>query len=455
MNIFEKFENDKLFYPLSAPNKELYIACAIKVYNVLKTSISQVLLEDDVIKLIDQVKEEIGFNSDTSSRDVYNYFISCGWWESDRTAKNEINCMLTEFAIIQIPNLIRLSENNKVSFGGYSDRIISDLKSILNGELYPFRNYLKQVYEYAERLQIAMNKIVLSTKKDIEKILAQNTINDIIREFSVFLNNYNTGCIYELESKENITSTKSKIIGELISDIYEDPQIFDNLVADYQNFSRDVITADEAAEEIEAMLNFISFRLCTGFKQTYNRILQRCDEYVRRANTKIKLMTNSSNAQIEKNAILLNYLLSLNEDMIRSDDIEEVQRAEKVNAVFGLMNYSYIDGSSLRYPTNRKDNSETPNYIDDIFDESGIIDLQAFYNKYGISEMNRFAKKLLKDKECVDIGEVKLENDDDFHKICALVFGKMNVDADYIIEYGTSNVEINGYSIPSFTLKRK
>lgn len=487
-NLFDKLNFD-YFKPLAGHNRNFYAdlglalrdtleaqpglqALRSEVYDVIQTQLDKYkgLLEQEEIE--DESEGEVGRTYALTKEIAYRKIKKCGWIkEMDGELSNDRIVFIPDDSDVLITALQRIANPPGNRIGGYCKNIADILHELETRSVdmdrleHPYQDYIRQ----AESCYRSIIQSVLQAKTDmtdrIKTVLMTeqgDAIWETIRDgYDKVLN----GDIRLILVKEGLNYNRRLAIRESLERILDNPSLMDAIVMDKMTSEANEMSYHEASANVRDKMGRIMYALCDTFEQTVNDLCHQQSKYYQTAVKKANIYCFDIESSRTGVAKLLSHLKEM-------DDETYVEMMDSDPVARGLLcspKYIMSTMDRLYSPKTRMEMQEST--VDPIEeDEFQPLNLRKELSGRvrGPHWANRKVSDILKDRDAVSVAELSMSDRSDFVDLVAIIANAESTKAKYQIVFSTQPedtyyidgnaggyMEMQGCTIPVFTIKRK
>ncbi len=467
MNIFD-VAGEHFFKPLTGQFKTLYFDSLTLIYESYRSELSYGTDREILVAKLTEYFDNLGVSdirfedeqetlrdSRTKATTFLRKLKDYGWIEYEIGNDQVAKVIMPNHAVTVIQTLLDVAGQNEME---YQSELSAIYSLLTNEELLgrPYGQVVKPVYERTLALFTGLKKLNTSIKKYIEDLTAGQQAEDILHDFFTYHEEIGSKAYHRIKTSDNVSRFRNTIINRL-QDILVDQALFDRVVAGYQNIENEN-DMESASEKVHEMIADIIDHF-----QSYDEIIAEIDrkhtKYIRNAVERAKFLLLNSNNMEGKVSKVLQYLA------------EEFNKEERNNLscdvpddiciLFNMFPHGFISPESLKAEPISKRITD----VEDIFTPELMSEEERELRRMAVYEKNRnrFSRKnieayiaeLTKDKNGIYAHELPMETRrDTIRTIFIALYGHDNK-SEYKIVPGTDMICVNGFVFRDFEIIRR
>lgn len=473
-NLFDVI-SENFFNLLSGKNKRFYADCLITLHREYQT-----MIPEDFTRtfLLDVVKETLSKHNDSfdiedveEKRLLENEYSlvktnvkenlaiarmrKCGWIEiSEPDDKNIQLVSFTNAAWMLLPKISEIASPNKVSLGGYTRNIVSNLKFLKTAKR-PYTDAFIHALKLTEDFMKDMDRIRLEIKNDIKNILNCEDYVLSAKMLGDYLEKSLNGDYYRIQFEEALSERTSMEIADYIMDTRDDDELMEKLIEGAMDYHS--MTREDAENHIETRLDMIYEHLCRRYNERYDRILTEQRKYISNASAKINaFMVDRKNIR----GLVKNLLIELNKepcpgDWIADTDVAWIDTLRQKLTVPGAI----CLGDRSLYQTRKAGVIDVSGY-DSIpeyepSEEAFKQSMQSSQIIYSKKRVEKIIEKRMAGKDAISADEFPLKTKKHLVEMIASAIVTKDEGDKYEIEFLPSSIRKNGFEAPDFVIRKK
>ena len=440
--------NPAFFNVLSSPNKEIYTDCIFLIHDLLDSVEHAFQGERDVVVQLlmqyfedmeDDIVEDGEFLKTLTPRQksnhVLNYLRDCGWIGEEELGDYKTSVNLFDYSIMIIEVLKSIISGEQFEYSGEIYIVYSLLKNFKKEEGVGIIEQAKlQTMKITRRLR-ALKANIYRYYYDITKNKKGDSLAQILETLLVeYKNNFFDKAYFNLKTKDSLPKYKGLIL-QLVASIYDDEVTMTEL-AEMLMKEKGIENFDDAYHEIEQNLREIKNSF-NAFDGLISEIDTKNEQYISASAAKIMFLTNRSD-DIE--GIINRILDAFLKNKIDTDISQNF---------FNLVNCRNIDSDSLHTPRVYREiiDGDQLLYGNDIISDDLMkqkLNLLMKNNIYGKKEINKYAMKLLENKDQIYASEFLIEDREDLVKLVLIFLYSRSTQIGYTCEV-LQNIVVNNF----------
>lgn len=462
INLFDVIPSGFFNLLSSGSNNRSYADCLMIIYeqyereisykikrNIIKDAISIYLL-DNHVELED---ESIGQNPNDKANYVIRKFCSkeVGWLEEESDdVTYEKNIIMTENGIRLAEFLFQLLKPEKEEFSSYIFNIYNTLQNKAQWQENPYVGAVKNIYNNAKALSKSLKRLSTFIKKNIETLVKEETLESLTENILEYCNGDFIKEYSRLIKQQNIHIYRTYIKNE-IEKLLADQEIYDQILITCMK--EEEVDEYEAEEKIFRMISSIKRFLTSDYDNIMGEIRHKITLYIQLAIGRARFLRNQEvdvRGSVEQ---MLKYMIHEMKDL----GIEE-ELPEKMQELYSLTSYEFIDTDSIRFPRKQihiesASVSEIEVLTEEEIERVRKIQEREAYNPYSKSLMKKYVEKLMENKMVLQAEEMPLHTKEELlATLSAVAYSQEN---GYIIEVKDGYIKTNGLLLKDFVIRRE
>ena len=462
INLFDVIPSGFFNLLSSGSNNRSYADCLMIIYeqyereisykikrNIIKDAISIYLL-DNHVELED---ESIGQNPNDKANYVIRKFCSkeIGWLEEESDdVTYEKNIIMTENGIRLAEFLLQLLKPEKEEFSSYIFNIYNTLQNKAQWQENPYVGAVKNIYNNAKALSKSLKRLSTFIKKNIETLVKEETLESLTENILEYCNGDFIKEYSRLIKQQNIHIYRTYIKNE-IEKLLADQEIYDQILITCMK--EEEVDEYEAEEKIFHMISSIKRFLTSDYDKIMGEIRHKITLYIQLAIGRARFLRNQEvdvRGSVEQ---MLKYMIHEMKDL----GIEE-ELPEKMQELYSLTSYEFIDTDSIRFPRKQihiesASVSEIEVLTEEEIERVRKIQEREAYNPYSKSLMKKYVEKLMENKIVLQAEEMPLHTKEELlATLSAVAYSQEN---GYRIEVKDGYIKTNGLLLKDFVIRRE
>ena len=473
LNLFDQI-HERFFTVLTHKNKRCYADCLLALHHEYQTMMPEQFTYTVVLEIVRQTLSELGWlldpldidddfepdeeatqsKSESAEYRIVRRLKKCGWFEIVPDENNELIVSFTDAALTILPKLNELAHPNRVSLGGYTRNIVSNLKSLRTTKN-PYTDAFIHAFNQTEEFMKVMERIRIEIKRDIQKILLCDDYVRMNEMLSEYLEKNLSGDYYRVQFEEGLDAESRREISDCIIDTKFDESLMEKLINGAINHHG--MNREDAESHIYTRLDMMYEHLCRRYDERYNRILREQRKYVNNASAKL-----NAYAVDRKNVrgMIKGILVEMNK-MPVTDDWEvdvDILWFSQLRQKFIVPGAAYLDETSLY----RAKKASVVSLCDievipdeDPTEEVFINSVRSTQSLYTPKKVQKMIEKYMGDQTSLPARSLPLETSKDFSDFVAMVIMTKGGNGAFDIKFSDSNIVKGNFFVPDFCIYKK
>lgn len=453
INFFSVFSREE--------TKRFYAELLNTIYNSFQQNKPQDMDKDRILHIIrcilDSYPELVDGNEQEIINRTYRKLIDTGWLSQERDEMDRYLVRRTKAAIPILQAISEVTVDRTVSLGGYLQSVEVQLKSI-ETDPHPYSNCFLFAHTTMREFLDAVDQMLAALKLEAEDISKTQDLDEMMKKLEDYLDRFiggedKDGAFYQLQFKENWTTTRKRSISELLFRIEENEELLDSLAEDLYRLERNTYPCmDPAVEKIRSDI------------QDFHNMLAMIDEkdrdiaksqarYHANATRALSMLTKTGrNASSKINAIV---------QALETEGCEETGWYQKLQENISWPKPMFLNSTSMFSPRKRM----VPGAVDvipvDPPDFPDPIDTIIENNQQVISQekMDKLVKSMMAEKISLTEQDVTVHSRVDFHKMILIAAFSSTEESLFQTTFSEELITLEGPGFkakyPKFTITRK
>ena len=365
-------------------------------------------------------------------------FCDCGWLteETDDTTYERM-IIMTDRGIALAEFLQTLIKPPKEEYSSYIFNIYNRLKNYEQWKNNPYVNALKEVYKNAKKLSNSLKKLSTSIRSIIEKMVREETLESLTENLLSYCDGDFIKEYSRLVKQQNIHIYRTEIRSRL-EKMRRDPDLYDLIVIgcyDEENPNNEADAEQKVHDMFDSAIRFLT----DDYDKIMNDIKKKINIYFTLAIGRARFLMNNDVSKQGCIEQVLKFMLDEYKELDGNDLLPD-----EFTGLFTLNTQSYIDTSSLRFPTKQKKVSftgatEAPPLSDE--DKQRALEQQRreAYDPYSRRAMKSYVSNLMGERREISAREFPMTKKGDILAAAAA--------AAYAEENGFEIVILDGYIV--------
>lgn len=472
-NLFDQI-HERFFTVLTHKNKRCYADCLLALHHEYQTMMPEQFTYTVVLEIVRQTLSECGVFFDPldidddmeqdednvqSQSEFVEYRIvrrlkKCGWFEIMPDESNELIVSFTDAAMTILPKLNELAHPNRVSLGGYTRNIVSNLKSLKTTKN-PYTDAFIHAFNQTEEFMKVMERIRIEIKRDIQKILLCDDYVQMNEMLSEYLEKNLSGDYYRVQFEEGLDAESRREISDCIIETKLNESLMEKLIdgaINHQGMSR-----ADAESHIYTRLDMMYEHLCRRYDERYNRILREQRKYINNASAKL-----NAYAVDRKNVrgMIKGILVEINKEPSPDDWASDIDIfwLDQLRKKFSVPGAVYLDETSI-YRAKKASVVSSGDIevipVEDPSEEVFINSVRSTQSLYTPKKVQKMIEKYMGDQTSLSARSLPLETSKDFTNLVAMVIMTKGDKSPFDIKFSDTHIENGNFVVPDFCIYRK
>ena len=405
---------------------------------------------DDYPELVDGDKKE-------TAAKIYKKLLATGWLSQEQDDMDRYLVRRTKAAIPFLQAIGEITTDRTVSLGGYLQSVEAQLRNI-ESDPHPYNNCFLFAFDTMREFLDAVDQLLATLKLEAEDISKTEDLDEMMKKLEAYLDRFNSsddnaGMFYQLQFKENWTTTRKQAISALLFRIEDSEQLLDSIAEDLYRTDRGSFPCmDAAAEKVKSEI------------QDFHNMLAMIDEKDRDiANSQSRYQKNATRAlsmlaRTGKNASSrINAIVKA----LEREGAEDTEWYQQLQEKLSWVKPAFLNSTSLFTPRIRMDTGtvdvipiDQPDFPDPI---DAIIDA----NKSVLSQekMDKLVETKMAGKPKLTHQDIPITSKADFTQMLLITAFSSSAESLFQTEFSEETVTIQTEdfkaTFPKFTISRK
>ena len=459
MKLFERIP-ENFFSILTSTKKELYVEALFVLRQAFKTEL--VIRREDLAAMLmgslessmlqadfSEEAEEIGAGNEImegvsgKARLLIRKLRDTGWLEVEYERNSfEENITIPEYAIATIELLYDLSSERTKEYNSYVYATYAALKNSKENQDYLYQA-LQAAYQNTVKLVDELKMLFNNIKRYHQRITARLDVNDLLAEhFDLYKEQVVDTIYYPLKTIDSVPRFKHAILSILNAWVLDD-EIIANITE--QGIKRHIFSDENnGREEVLSMINSIADTY-DGIEGMIADIDRKHVDYTNASIDRIRYMMNADRSAKGKLIELLKHT-------------EEKGIYSEMNRAVEAHRHLFMDMQSLYDRVKRTVKSEgRPRPLQEKNENTELIQgfLSDVRKQYSTRKIDEYIEYCFGDKAEFLTENIVLRDSEDFILFLLGTLRGREKSAGFRVEFGSGNMECQGYSLPCVRFIRK
>ncbi|SFG37826.1 hypothetical protein SAMN04487761_11532 [Lachnospiraceae bacterium C7] len=464
-NVFNKV-SVSFFSGLNSPNRQVYIDCMFRIYDLAEDEISYKLdatrVKDAVALYLLETNVALEDEDGDFSDEKRKLNEKPGWvirrlsyfgWITVENSEGQYgqDIYITKSGMQLIRFIMDLEHPKKKEYSSYIFNIYNILSNKNQWEANPYINALKAVYDCSRELSDALRDFNTYIKDTVMELQSVVTYEEITEN----LNGYANGDFtrqYQRLVKQNIHLYRRPII-RMLNSLRDDEVIYQKIIEDCM-LEEEIIDEIEVETKVYEMFEKIEDFINNKYEKILYDIQSKIERYIYTLVARMKFVSRIG-AQDTVNAV--NEVIQILCKELKEGIDEKQDGGEEQGPSFLLYRNQTLTEKSVAKPKSYHRITSVKEKIETLTEEETLKEIsrqkQLKNNKFGKEQMLEYTNSLIGDKQELDLKDVSLETQEDFLSAIAMAcYAQSN---GFTIKPTDEYIENGKYKIANYTIKKE